>query len=129
MSACDDADKRINVPSQAGFTINKGQTLAIHAAQSIWFCCTIGDNFSPSIKKIQLQQGCNGPYTANTTGTGTFNTSTGSDCNPSGSKILKRKPGWYTHKAKAGLSASSAKIADSGRDDKFCLGTPSLILH
>lgn len=70
------ADVCINVPPPSGdFSINVGQTLEIHAAQACTFCCSIGGNFSPSLSNVQLVQGKNGPYTAETAGTGSYNTS------------------------------------------------------
>jgi hypothetical protein len=62
-------------PPEGGISIPVGQELWIHAAQACTFCCTIGANFSPSIANIQLSQGDNGPYTADTTGSGMYNTS------------------------------------------------------
>jgi len=85
-------DVRINVPPPAGtISINVGETLCIHAAQACNFCCTIGANFSPSIANIALSQGENGPYTAETVGSGMFNTSdSGSPCSTA-SPILTAK--------------------------------------
>lgn len=76
------ADVKINVPPPEGdFSIKVGQTLEIHAARACNFCCTVGDNFSPSIASISLSQGDNGPYTAETAGSGTYNTSdSGTPC-------------------------------------------------
>lgn len=78
------ANARINVPPPSGsFSLNVGDTLTIHAAQACTFCCSIGDNFSPSLANTQLSQGDNGPYTADTTGSGKYNTSDpNSTCNP-----------------------------------------------
>lgn len=70
------ADVSINVPPPAGgISIKVGQTLNIHAAQACTFCCSVGGNFSPSIANIQLSHGDNGPYTAETAGSGMYNTS------------------------------------------------------
>lgn len=76
------ADVSINVPPPGGdISIDVGQTLEIHAARACNFCCTIGDHFSPSIANISLSQGDNGPYTAETAGSGTYNTSdSGTPC-------------------------------------------------
>ena len=88
------ADVKINVPPPGGnITLNVGDNLTIHAAQACNFCCTIGNNFSPSIASISLSQGDNGPYKAESTGSGTYNTSdTGTDCSAtSPSPILTAK--------------------------------------
>lgn len=78
---------KINVPPPEGnISISVGEQLTIHAARACTFCCSIGGNFSPSLASVQLSQGDNGPYTANTTGSGTYNTSDpNTTCNPSGS--------------------------------------------
>lgn len=87
------ANQRINVPPPSGnINLNVGDTLTIHAAQACNFCCTIGDHFSPDITNITLSQGDNGPYTAETAGSGTYNTSDlGTTCNPSGGVTLNAK--------------------------------------
>jgi hypothetical protein len=79
------ADVCINVPPPSGtLTMTVGQTLEIHAAQACTFCCSIGGNFSPSLSNVQLAQGKNGPYTAETAGTGSYSTSDkGQPCNTS----------------------------------------------
>lgn len=79
-------DVTIHVPPPQGeFSINVGQYLCIHAAQACTFCCSIGGNFSPSISNIQLSRGDNGPYQAQTTGSGMYNTSDpNTACNAAG---------------------------------------------
>lgn len=70
------AEVKINVPPPDGpISLNVGDTLTIHAAKGCNFCCSIGGNFSPSIASITLSQGDNGPYTAETAGSGRYNTS------------------------------------------------------
>jgi hypothetical protein len=75
---------RINVPPPSGnINLTVGDELTIHAAQACNFCCTIGSNFSPDLTDVALSQGDNGPYTAETAGSGQYNTSdSGSACNP-----------------------------------------------
>lgn len=77
------ADVTITVPPPEGsISIQVGQTLGITARHACNFCCSIGGNFSPSIASIQLNAGDNGPYTAQTTGSGKYNTSTDKPCDP-----------------------------------------------
>ncbi|HEV2463838.1 MAG TPA: hypothetical protein VGT04_08540 [Acidobacteriaceae bacterium] len=78
------ADVKINVPPPAGsLSLAVGDQLTIHAAQACSFCCSIGDNFTPSIASIQLAHGDNGPYTADSVGSGQYNTAdANSPCNP-----------------------------------------------
>lgn len=86
---------KINVPPPEGaFSIGVGQQLTIHAAKACNFCCSIGDNFNPSIASITLSQGDNGPYTAQTAGSGMYNAtnSTSEQCDPNApSPVLMAK--------------------------------------
>lgn len=87
------ANQRINVPPPDGsLSLTVGDTLTIHAARACNFCCSIGGNFSPSLTSIQLVHGDNGPYTAETAGSGNYDaTELGSSCDPSGGVRLTAK--------------------------------------
>ncbi|MGH9586013.1 MAG: hypothetical protein ACRD3F_03615 [Acidobacteriaceae bacterium] len=76
---------KINVPPPEGpISMNVGQQLTIHAARACNFCCNIGDHFNPDITSLSLSHGDNGPYTAMSTASGTYNSSDpGTTCNPS----------------------------------------------
>lgn len=81
---------RINVPPPSGdISISVGQDLYIHAAQACNFCCTIGNCFTPDITSLSLASGEHGPYHANSSASGTYNSSDpGTTCNPSGGAAL-----------------------------------------
>lgn len=85
--------QRINVPPPEGnLSISVGEELTIHAARACTFCCSIGGNFSPSLTSVQLVHGNNGPYTAQTAGTGNYNTSDpNTACNPNAGVTLACK--------------------------------------
>lgn len=74
----------INVPPPEGpISITVGQQLTIHAARACNFCCSIGNLFNPDITSLTLAHGDNGPYTAQSAGSGNYNSSDlNTTCNP-----------------------------------------------
>jgi hypothetical protein len=88
------ADQTINVPPPGGaISLNVGDTLTIDVGnEDILFCCSIGGNFNPSIASIHLSKNSSTSYTAETAGTGTYNTSKKDEtCNPSGGTTATAK--------------------------------------
>lgn len=79
------SNQTINVPPSSGnINMNVGDELTIHAARACTFCCSIGGNFSPSLTNASLAEGDNGPYTAETAGSGMYDAvDAGSNCDPS----------------------------------------------
>lgn len=79
------ADVKINVPpANSPAKLKVGDSLYIHVAKACNFCCSIGDNFSPSIKSLpNLSSGDHGPYYAQSDATGKYNSSDlDKQCNP-----------------------------------------------